>query len=763
MKRFITVALAIIMVITSLPFAVWAATPITLGTWQNGSITSGTSEVTYSVEIPASGKMTLETQTFMQDVYYDILGEDGQTIIKTINPVGGTPAVAKQSEDSFYLVAGTYYIRVRKYANVTGDYSLKVGFTKIDVTETEPNDAYEIANPLTSGSWMTSIMATNETVDYFSIKTNSAGKIVFDTRTFFGDLDYEVLDVNGYSVIKAENPMGGTELIPKVGQMIVYLEAGTYYVRARKYASYDGKYEIRVSFTSCETTEVEPNDTPAQANELPEEEWARGIMATNETIDYYSFIVKEAGQVTFETRTFFSNVYYDIMSGDGYTVLKGINTMGGAEGAPRVYTEVVSLDIGEYYIRVRKYNAYDGKYELKISTPPVTAKSISVSPSEWEMYVGEEKKITVVFDPENTEDKTLTWESSNELAATVDQNGKITAKRGGTAIVTVTTANGRQNTVGVKVIFDPEVIRLSGPNRIETANAICKEGWQSAGTVILASGVNFADALAGGPLAYMLDAPILLTMNGNSLEQKVKEQLGKLDAENIIILGGTAAVKKAIADELSSLGYNIDRLSGANRYETAIAIAKKMDTIRGRTPESVFICDGANFPDALAATPAASLLGLPIIFTPRTDKKFNLASDAYLKQHSINKAAILGGTGAVNADVEGYLTANRIKIERIAGSNRFETSYRIYAKYKGLFTGKGAAFATGVNFPDALAGGVFAANQGIPVFLLNNSKTIVINTIAQSVLDMAARKVYVFGGGAALDDICVENHIYRVV
>src|SRR5690606_10527730 len=59
---------------------------------------------------------------------------------------------------------------------------------------------------------------------------------------------------------------------------------------------------------------------------------------------------------------------------------------------------------------------------------------------------------------------------------------------------------------------DPEKTdRISGDTRYDTAIAISQEGWKSADTVVLATGADFPDALAGGPLAYQQNAPILLT------------------------------------------------------------------------------------------------------------------------------------------------------------------------------------------------------------------------------------------------------------
>ncbi|OLO42394.1 hypothetical protein BTR23_04020 [Alkalihalophilus pseudofirmus] len=87
--------------------------------------------------------------------------------------------------------------------------------------------------------------------------------------------------------------------------------------------------------------------------------------------------------------------------------------------------------------------------------------------------------------------------------------------------------------------------RIAGANRIETSIQISNIGWPNgAETVILASGRDFPDALSGAPLAYALDAPILLNTN-RSLNERVKEEIRRLGARNVIILGGINAVSVA--------------------------------------------------------------------------------------------------------------------------------------------------------------------------------------------------------------------------
>ena len=80
----------------------------------------------------------------------------------------------------------------------------------------------------------------------------------------------------------------------------------------------------------------------------------------------------------------------------------------------------------------------------------VTAKTIEVNnvgldKSEMEMVAGDSYQFTVTIKPDNASDKTLSWSSSDENVATVDNTGKVTAVSEGKVTITVKTSNPAQS------------------------------------------------------------------------------------------------------------------------------------------------------------------------------------------------------------------------------------------------------------------------------------------------------------------------------
>ncbi|WP_422123926.1 cell wall-binding repeat-containing protein [Planococcus sp. X10-3] len=246
-----------------------------------------------------------------------------------------------------------------------------------------------------------------------------------------------------------------------------------------------------------------------------------------------------------------------------------------------------------------------------------------------------------------------------------------------------------------------ETTRISGASRYDTAVAISKVGWKTADTVVLATAGNFPDALAGGPLAYQENAPILLTRTA-TLTKETKAEIARLGAKKVIILGSKGAVSLEVESELKQMGLTIDRIGGKNRYDTAAMIAKRLNS------KEAVVAYGLNFPDVLSISAYASRNGIPILLT-RTDK---LPAETETALESTMKTHVIGSTGAVGAEVFQALP-NPV---RYGGKDRYATGLEVNSKLK---MGNGKAFiATGRNFPDALAGSVLAAKNDAPILLV---------------------------------------------
>ncbi len=82
------------------------------------------------------------------------------------------------------------------------------------------------------------------------------------------------------------------------------------------------------------------------------------------------------------------------------------------------------------------------------TTVPVA--SVKLNQTTLELIAGKEATLTATVKPDDATNKTVTWSSNNETVATVDNNGKVTAKAAGEAIITAKVGD-KQATCNVKV------------------------------------------------------------------------------------------------------------------------------------------------------------------------------------------------------------------------------------------------------------------------------------------------------------------------
>ena len=306
-------------------------------------------------------------------------------------------------------------------------------------------------------------------------------------------------------------------------------------------------------------------------------------------------------------------------------------------------------------------------------------------------------------------------------------------------------------------VFEPAVTRLAGAGRYETAAKISQAEFTQADTVVLANSMNYADALAGVPLAKAKNAPILLT-NKETLDKATLAEIKRLKAKNVIILGGTGAISTDVENSLQKEGLKTERFAGETRYGTATAIAEKLS----EKPTDIFFVFGGNYPDALSASAAAAAKNAPIIYLTK-DGELNADTAKYLaklkKAGSVKNAYVIGGTGVISDDMMKKAgNALGVAPTRLFGANRFETCIAVNEKFAGVLNGKMLCVATGMDFPDALAGGVYAAINKAPLFLVNGKLNTPKLTDDQKAYlkTKAASKITVFGGTGAVSDEFVK-------
>lgn len=189
------------------------------------------------------------------------------------------------------------------------------------------------------------------------------------------------------------------------------------------------------------------------------------------------------------------------------------------------------------------------------------------------------------------------------------------------------------------------VERLAGAGRYETAALVSQAAFApGAPTVYVATGADYPDALAGAAAASAAGAPVLL-VGRDDLPKATAAELGRLQPQRLVVLGGPGAVSARVEQQLAAYAPTVTRIAGADRYATAAAIARATP---GR-PDAIFLATGQGFADALAGGPAAAAANAPVLLVPPTCIPGPVHVE--MQRHDYPPVTLLGGAAALGPDV----------------------------------------------------------------------------------------------------------------
>ncbi|HOZ57659.1 MAG TPA: cell wall-binding repeat-containing protein [Nakamurella multipartita] len=273
--------------------------------------------------------------------------------------------------------------------------------------------------------------------------------------------------------------------------------------------------------------------------------------------------------------------------------------------------------------------------------------------------------------------------------------------------------------------------------------------------VIIARDDDYPDALAAGPMADVVNAPILLNPT-DELNSDVEDYLaGQAPTAGLYVvhlLGGTAALSLTVQNEIAALGPNvvIVRHQGADRYQTAVGIANwtifnqiinwllddaPIDDIP--TFGNVYLATGTNYPDALASGAGAANNSGVVLLTKGDAFDVNPSGYSFTYDYIVdlpttilsflepifgpefplNTPEVFAVGGPAVTAAEGSLGS--ILAGTYAGVNRYETATLLAeGTFTEPFAGKDYfAVASGTNYPDGVVAGGFIANLDGPLLL----------------------------------------------
>jgi putative cell wall-binding protein len=291
------------------------------------------------------------------------------------------------------------------------------------------------------------------------------------------------------------------------------------------------------------------------------------------------------------------------------------------------------------------------------------------------------------------------------------------------------------------------VDRVAGADRYEVAVNISKQQFPTtAYYAFVASGLTYPDALSAGPAAAGNSGGALLLTTPDALPPVVLAELTRLTPTEVFIVGGPNSVSPAVEAAISALPNKpkVTRIAGADRYEVSRNLASY--EWYSSPSSTAYVATGQKFPDALSAGSAAASVDAPVVLVYGPAAHVDQPTEQLLLDEGKSKIKIAGGPNSVSAGIETDLKSFSDSVLRLGGADRFEASQTINDD---AFSTSGRVFlATGLKFPDALAGGSWAGKLAAPLFVVPSD--CVPQGVLDSIADLGATQVTLLGGEASL-------------
>ena len=328
---------------------------------------------------------------------------------------------------------------------------------------------------------------------------------------------------------------------------------------------------------------------------------------------------------------------------------------------------------------------------------------------------------------------------------------------------------------------DVPIVRYGGADRYSTslqiAEAVAAAAGGSVEQVVLVSGERWTDAVVAAPVAGALGAPVLMTPP-MELRGDATAFLQRAGVTRALVVGPETGggvhgpgrgVSAAVLSSLVGIGVSAERISGSDRYSTAVAAARQVTAgVMPGLGRTAIVASGEVFADALVAGPIAARGRHPVLLSPPDELPAEMAR--YLTETRIEHVVIMGGTAALGESVEDAITGMGMSVTRLAGTDRYDTAVKAaelvadrYSDIAGMpcFTSAAVGIARARVPFDAFSAAPLLGELCAPLVLADPAR-IPAGTAAYLDAARSAHEqvdLHVFGGDAAVSKAALDSYL----
>ena len=387
----------------------------------------------YNIAFPSAGRVRVVFKSTTKEIMtYCKLGDRGQIFYDGIENTRSQWFSVTQGQQSLYMELNEAY-----NVNSEARFILQYQTSNQYVGEIESNDTFDTANMIQPGITYEGNL-TSEDADVYKFVMAQNGLVLIKAS--------DLASHNEVYLYK-EDANRNTKKIkkgPDFGR--IRLKKGSYFIRCAGRENWEGipdgdpqeyRLKVDISYESEKSYEQEENNVINDANVKNVNVKYTGNLNDDEDIDWYKFTIDRKSVIALE-----SWVPRESSDWVKFELYKGTDKLQENKTTTNPYNkaEGIIVDPGTYLLRVTGTLNEDYAFNLN-RRDYIYVSQIGLDAST-EIVEGTEKTLVAKISPDNADNKTLTWSSSNPSVAVVDYHGTVSTKKVGTAVITAKATDG---------------------------------------------------------------------------------------------------------------------------------------------------------------------------------------------------------------------------------------------------------------------------------------------------------------------------------
>lgn len=351
----------------------------------SGSIAEDDGKDIFKITLPAASMVQLDMTAWMS--HYSILVYDaaGKQVWGSTGNEWNSVAGYGQNIHKMYLEKGVYYIEINGYyfgtwgGKANGQYSFVCSIKDMLRNNREPDNVFAQANEVRMGELLKGQISNNDDLDLWTFRLDASGRIRLEITSYMPFYSLRLYGTDGTEYWAVGGNSWNEDAGYRRDTYSVDLEAGNYYLEVNGYefrtwgSMGTGTYDIATSYEASGATNVEPDNSFANANALVLGTTYRGQSAANDEFDTYRFSAPASGRIQIDMTSWMPYYTIFLFDVDGNKVWSQGGNPWNENVGYRTDKIIVELEPGTYYMQINGYEFQEwgyratGVYQFKVS------------------------------------------------------------------------------------------------------------------------------------------------------------------------------------------------------------------------------------------------------------------------------------------------------------------------------------------------------------------------------------------------------------